>query len=336
MSIRSKKILLIKRPSGELGKECFSIENGTVPNPSKNEISVRTLFLSVDPYMRNRMNDILSYVAPYRLNDVLHGDGICQVMESQSLQYKVGDILAGILPWQQYAVLPGSHRLEKIEKTTNLNPTTYLSVLGLTGLTAYFGIIDIAQPKKGETVVISGAAGAVGSVAGQIANIKGCRVIGITGSEKKTDFIMRDLGFDDAINYSEVRNIRKPLRKSCPDGVDVYFDNVGGEISDAVIYQINDFARIVLCGQISLYNQNRLVLGPRLLSQLIIHRARMQGYIVYDYAKRYPEARRELKKWIQTGKLINTEQIIDGFEKLPDALISLFSGANTGKLIVRV
>ena len=336
MSIPSKKILLIKRPSGELLTECFKIVEESVPQPAKNEILVKTIYLSVDPYMRNRMNDARSYVAPYELNDVLEGDGIAQVIKSENPDFESGDLLTGMLPWKQYSVLSDNHRLEKIEKIRGVSDTAYLGVLGLTGLTAYFGLLEIAHPQSNETVVISGAAGAVGSVAGQIAKIKGCRVIGIVGSADKADFISRELGFDGAINYSEHRNIRKPLRELCSAGVDIYFDNVGGEISDAVIYQINDFARIVLCGQISLYNQKRLVMGPRLLPQLIIHRVKMQGFIVYDYAKRFPDARRDLINWLQNKRLIHKEQIVDGFDKMPASLISLFSGANTGKLIVRV
>jgi hypothetical protein len=284
--------------------------------------------------MRNRMNDVKSYIEPYMLNQPITSDAVGVVLESRSTDFTPGDMVAGVFPWQTYVRIPGRN-LYRI-RHTDISPTLYLGLLGLTGLTAYFGLLDIGKPVSGETVVISGAAGAVGSVAGQIARIKGCHTIGIAGSDEKCELLTGKLGFGEAINYKSGPNIRKPLRSACPAGVDVYFDNVGGEISDSVMFFLNDFARIVLCGQISLYNSNRLSVGPRLLAQMVIHRVLMQGFIVYDYRTRFEEARDQLYQWLKAGQLINHESISEGFESLPHALAGLFNGQNTGKQIVQV
>jgi NADPH-dependent curcumin reductase CurA len=334
MSRVSKKILLANRPSSELSQTNFEFTEEAVRNPGEQEILVRARYFSVDPYMRNRMNDVKSYISPYMVGAALEGDVIAEVIESEHPEFKCGDLVCGMLPWQEYtSCIPT--RLEQIRPTEEVGETAYLGVLGLTGLTAYFGMLNIGKPNETETVVISAAGGAVGSVAGQIAKIKKCRVIGITGSEVKTKFIVNDLGFNEAINYKSFRNIRKPIREYCPDGVDIYFDNVGGELSDAVFYQLNNFSRVVLCGQISLYNQNCLIMGPRLYAQFIVHRVKIQGFIVYDYAQEFPRARRQLSQWIKKGQLKINEQIVNGFENLPKALMSLFQGENTGKLLVQ-
>ena len=256
-------------------------------------------------------------------------------METKSDQLNVGDLVVGNLPWQEYATIK-SKRVEKILADEAIPSTAYLSVLGLTGLTAYFGLLDIGEPRSGETVVISAAAGAVGSVAGQIARIKGCKVIGIAGGEKKCSYLKNDLLFDETIDYKKAPNIRKELRKICPQKVDIYFDNVGGDISDGVFYMLNNKARIVLCGQISLYNKNRLSMGPRLYPQFLIHRVKMQGFIVYDYAIKFSEAQNQLKHWIVDGTIKYNENIIEGFENLPAAFLGLFTGENIGKQLVKV
>ncbi len=331
---KTRAVLLKSRPSGALTRENFTFSEVAIQSPAAEQVLVEIRYFSVDPYMRNRMNDVKSYVEPYALEQPVNGDAIGQVLESRSSDFKPGDWVTGIMPWQEYALIEVRH-LHKIEYE-DVSCTAYLSILGLTGLTAYFGLLDIGKPVSGETVVISGAAGAVGSVAGQIARIKGCHAIGIAGSDEKCDYLTGTLGFSEAINYRSRPNIRKPLRAACPAGVDVYFDNVGGEISDSVMFFLNDHARIVLCGQISLYNSNRLPVGPRLLAQMIIHRVQMQGFIVYDYRDRYNDARRQLYQWLQAGKLIDRETIVEGFDKLPDALIGLFSGDNIGKQIVKI
>jgi len=331
---RIRTIKLKSRPRGLPTTDNFELVEMDMPMAQAGEVLVRLTYFSVDPYMRNRMNDVKSYIEPYALNEPLSGDAIGEVIESKSEALLPGDMVTGIFPWQEYAVKKASS-LRKIE--SNVLPiTAHLGILGLTGLTAYFGMLDIGCPEKGETVVVSGAAGAVGQVAGQIAKIKGCKVIGIAGSKQKVDYLQNNLGFDAAINYKEHRNIRRPLRSVCPKGVDIYFDNVGGEISDNVIYMLNDHARIVLCGQIALYNSSRIEVGPRLNAQFIIHRVRMEGFIVYDYASRYSEAISRLSRWMKEGRLQYSENIVEGFDNIIDAFLGLFKGKNLGKQLVKV
>ncbi|TFH00043.1 MAG: NADP-dependent oxidoreductase [Calditrichales bacterium] len=330
-----KKILLKDRPSGQVSTEQFEIVNDMVPVPGPKEILVRTRYLSVDPYMRNRMNNVESYVAPFEVGAPIHSDGIAEVVESNDPELKVGDLVYGSFAWQEY-VIPDLKRTRKIPVDEGISPTYYLSLFGLTGLTAYFGLLDIGQPRSGETVVISAAAGAVGAIAGQIAKIHGCRVIGITGSADKAAHLTNDLGFDAVINYKATPNIRKALRAVSPDRVDIYFDNVGGDISDGVFNWLNNHSRVILCGQIALYNLNRLSMGPRMYPQFLIHRTKLQGFIVYDYVKEFGHAVEHLKQWYREGKLIQRENAIDGFDNLPQAFLGLFSGENTGKQLVRI
>ena len=334
MSLKTKTILLAKRPRGELTEENFLLDDREVHEPGLGEVRVRTIYFSVDPYMRNRMNDVPSYITPYELNQPITGDALGEVIESASEQFPVGTLVTGMMPWQEVCTLQ-SKRLQMVD-TGMGSITSYLGILGLTGLTAYFGLLDIGNPRAGESVVISGAAGAVGLVAAQIAKIKGCYVTGIAGSDTKTAYLKDELDLDEAINYKQVPNIRRQLRKALPQGVDVYFDNVGGEISDGIMYLLRDYARIILCGQISLYNSGRIETGPRLQAQMIIHRVKMQGFIVYDYSSRFNQARRELATWIKQGKLKQPENIIYGFENLPKALMGLFKGENLGKQLVQV
>jgi NADPH-dependent curcumin reductase CurA len=331
----NNKIILKSRPSGKLTSDIFEIIQEEIPTIGESEVLLKTKYLSVDPYMRNRMNAVKSYIEPYELNAPLSGDAIAEVIESNSDNLKIGDLVTAELPWQEFvAIKPDKLRLISTDK--EIPVTAYLGALGLTGLTAYFGILDIGKPKQGETVVVSGAAGAVGSIAGQIAKLKGCQVIGIAGKEEKVNYLKNELHFDNAINYKGSKNIRKELKKSCPEGVDIYFDNVGGEISDTVMYLLNEYSRIIMCGQISLYNQNRISMGPRLNAQLIIKRAKMQGFILYDYADQFEEAQQELTMWINEGKLIYHENIVKGFENSVDALLGLFRGDNIGKQIVKI
>lgn len=330
-----KKILLNTRPSGMLNEDNLKLIEGEIPKPDSGQILVKSKYISVDPYMRNRMNNVESYVAPFELNQPLSGDVIAEVVESNYKGFDPGDLVTGQLPWQEYSVVSPS-KVEKIEADKNLSPTEYLGSLGLTGLTAYFGLLDIGKPKSGETVVISGAAGAVGSIAGQIAKIKGCKVIGIAGSDQKCTYLKDELKFDEVINYKNSPNIRKALRKISPDKVDIYFDNVGGDISDGVFYLLNNFSRVILCGQIALYNLNRLSMGPRLYPQFLIRRTKLQGFIVYDYRDQFKEAREHLREWLIEGKIKSHENIVEGFENIPSALLGLFSGDNIGKQIVKI
>jgi NADPH:quinone reductase len=284
--------------------------------------------------MRGRMNDIKSYVLPFQLNEVLNGEIVGEVIESKSYVFVKGDFVVGNLGWQDYSIV-------NEKEVRKINPeiapvTTALGVLGMPGLTAYFGLLDIGQPKQDETVVVSGAAGAVGSIVGQIAKIHGCRVVGIAGADKKSKYLIDELGFDSAINYKTASNLRKELKEACPDGVDIYFDNVGGEISDAVISLINKKARIPLCGQISLYNETQIPTGPRIQPSLLIKSALMKGFLVHNYEDRFDEGIRHLADWLTEKKLKYAENIVEGLENSPMAFIGLFAGENLGKQIVKV
>ncbi len=323
----------MSRPQGMPTYENFELVTNSLPTINEGELLIRTIYLSVDPYMRGRMNGVKTYVDPFQLNEVLIGGVVGEVVESKNNDFKTGEIVEGRLGWSDFSVSNGSN-IRKIDPT--LAPiSTSLGVVGMPGLTAYFGLLDIGKAKEGETVVISGAAGAVGMVAGQIAKIKGCRVIGIAGSEEKVNYLSNQLGFDQTINY-KTENVLDALKAACPSGVDIYFDNVGGEISDAVIKLINYKARIIVCGQISQYNNEQIETGPRIQGQLIQRSALMQGFIVSDYADRFGEGYRQLGKWVKEGRLQYRENVVDGLENAPDAFIGLFRGDNIGKQLVRV
>ena len=293
---------------------------------------VRTNFLSVDPYMRGRMVDRKSYTAPVQLGEVMVGEVVGTVESSRDSTFAPGDIVQGHIGWQQYGTLPGK-RLRRVEP--GLPISTALHVVGMPGLTAYFGLLTVCEPESGETVVVSGAAGAVGTAVGQIAKIKGCRVVGVAGSDEKIDFITGELGFDVGINYKTVE-IYPALKEACPDGIDVYFDNVGGTTTDAVFGLINEHGRMAICGQISQYNATEVEYGPRLLWNLIVKRARVQGLLVSDFVDRFDQALAELRAWVDSGQLKYRERITDGIENAPQAFIEMLNGANIGKQLVRV
>lgn len=279
------------------------------------------------------MSDRKSYVAPFEVGKPMVGGIISEVIDPNGMSLSKGDIVLGNLDWRTYQTA----NVEAIRKVdTSLAPmSAYLGILGMTGLTAYFGLLDIGQPQPGETVVVSGAAGAVGSVVGQIAKIKGARAVGIAGSEEKKRYLLDTLGFDAVVNYKD-GNFKAQLKDACPNGVDVYFDNVGGEVSDAVLNLINHGARIPLCGQISLYNLTKADLGPRMQSQLLINSALMKGFIVSDYANRFAEGIKDLSAWVKEGKLKYQETVEEGFSKIPEAFLGLFKGNNIGKYLVKV
>ena len=330
----NRQILFVKRPTGKPDESCFKLVTSEIPRPTNGHVLLRTRFLSVDPYMRGRMNDRRSYVAPFQLNEVLTGGIVGEVVESKSNNFVKGNFVVGNLGWQDYSIA-NEKEVRKIEP--EIAPvSTALGVLGMPGLTAYFGLLDIGQPKQGETVVVSGAAGAVGTIVGQIAKIHGCRVVGIAGSDKKTKYLIDELGFDAAINYRTAPNLRKALKEACPAGVDIYFDNVGGDISDSVISLINKFARIPLCGQISLYNDEQVSMGPRLQPRLLTFSAIMQGFIVHNYENRFDEGICQLAHWLKEKKLKYAENVVEGLENAPKAFIGLFAGDNLGKQIVKV
>ncbi|WP_454191387.1 NADP-dependent oxidoreductase [Paenibacillus sp. Marseille-Q7038] len=331
---KNRQVLLIKRPEGLPTPGDFKFQDTEVERPQEGQVVVKTLYLSVDPYMRGRMNDSKSYIPPYQLNEVIKGGAVGEIVESKSDKYKEGDKVIGMLGWQLFNTVDDS-KVTKIDES--IAPVSaYLSVLGLTGLTAYFGLLDIGQPKEGETVVVSGAAGSVGMFVGQIAKIKGARVVGIAGTDEKCQYLMEELNFDAAINYKTTENIKQDLEKACPEGVDVYFDNVGGSISDAVMSLLNDHARIPLCGAISSYNSTDGDMGPRIHGQMIKTRSLLKGFVLSDYADRQSEGLQELGKWLSEGKLKYEETVVDGFDNVVEAFLQLFKGANLGKMLVKV
>lgn len=329
-----KQIVLKSRPVGTPTTGNFEIKFIGLPALAEGEVRLTAHTFSVDPYLRGRMSDAKSYIAPFQVGEPIVSGLVARVAESKADNLKVGDYVMDRLPWQEEMVVPAAG-LQKVDE--KLAPLSYyLGVLGMPGLTAYFGLLDIGKPQKGETVVISGAAGAVGLVVGQIAKIQGCRVVGIAGDDAKNDYLLKELNFDAVINYKTVENLDAALASACPSGVDVYFDNVGGEISDAVVAQINKGARIIICGQISLYNATRLPVGPRIQPTLLKRSALMQGFIVSDYAARFPEGFKALVNWVVGGQLKYTQTSYRGFDQLPEAFIALFEGKNLGKLIVEV
>ncbi len=330
--MRTNQIVLASRPKGKPILENFETKSIELPELKEGELLLEPMFYSVDPYMRGRMNDAKSYTPPYEVGKPIKGGVIAKVIKTNSSRFKINDIVTGNLPWQQH-IISTETGLLKIDST--IAPASYyLGILGMPGLTAYFGLLRIGKPKAGETVVVSGAAGAVGILVGQIAKLQGCRVIGIAGSDEKIKSLKEEFGYDEGINYKTNTDIKKTIAEACPNGVDIYFDNTGGEISDAVISNINFHARIVLCGQIALYNSTETPIGPRLQPMLLTRSVLMQGFIVSNYQNQFPEGLKNLSLWLTEGKLKYKETIIKGFDKLPSALLGLFSGDNMGKMIV--
>lgn len=331
--MQNKEILLASRPAGVPTLSNFKFVESDVPKLNDGEVLVRTRYISVDPYLRGRMREGRSYVSPFEIGQVITSGLVGEVVESRAPEFAPNDIVTGMFGWRLYNVANASE-LRKVDP--RIAPiSTALGVLGMPGLTAYFGLLDIGQPKEGETVVVSGAAGAVGMTVCQIAKIKGCRTVGIAGSDDKNQYLATELGVDVTINYKS-GDIKQALKDACPRGVDVYFDNVGGEISDAVLPLISHGARIVLCGQISLYNLDKPDVGPRPQPFLLINSALMKGFIITDYATRFAEGIMNLAQWLAAGKLKYAETVAEGFENTPKAFIGLFSGENLGKQIVKV
>lgn len=311
----------------------FEITETAMPTLNDGELLIKASFISVDPYMRSRMSDAKSYVPPFVLGKAMDGGVVAEVIESRHPDFAIGDAVLGHLQWQEIQSV-SAEKVTKLNKSVPLS--YYLGILGMTGLTAYFGLLEIGKPASGETVVVSGAAGAVGMAACQIARLKGCRVVAIAGSDEKTTYLKNVVKVDEIINYATEKNLKAAIERACPQGVDVYFDNVGGEISDAVLSNINNYARIVLCGQISGYNLTEIPVGPRPQPILVKKSALMQGFIVTNYSSRFGEGVQQLAQWLGEGKLISQETIVQGFENLPETFISLFHGKNTGKLLVEM
>jgi len=330
----NKVILLNNRPVGKPVLSDFKFVTEAMPVPDDGEILLKTLYVSVDPYLRGRMNDAKSYVPAFQLNKPIQSGMIAEVTDSNHSGYKIGDIVSGNLEWKEYQVATGKGL--QVIHTADIYLTAYLGILGMTGLTAYLGLSEIAVPKPGETMIVSGAAGAVGSIAGQLGKIMGCRVVGITGSDQKVALLKSKFHFDEAINYKNTVDLTRAIKTACPDGVDIYFDNVGGKISDAVLNNINKHARIPVCGYISMYNETMQVLGPYVQPVLVSKSALMQGFIVGDFADKFAEAKKQLFNWLRDGKLTYHETIINGFEQIPQAFLGLFEGKNEGKMIVKI
>ena len=303
-----------------------------MPKPGDGEVLVRLQYISVDPYLRGRMRDRRSYIPPFEVGQVIQSGAVGEVIESSSPKFQPGDVVTGMFGWRLHDVAKADHLMKLIP---GIPPSAALGVLGGPGLTAYFGLLDIGQPQEGETVVVSGAAGAVGMTVCQIAKMKGCRVVGTAGSDEKNEYLRRELGVDVAINYKTTENMSAALKAACPAGIDIYFDNVGGEISDAVLPLLNEGARIVLCGQISIYNSDKPDTGLRPQPFLLVNKAMMKGFIITQYGKRFPEGIAQLAQWFMSGKLKHAETIVEGFDNTPRAFIGLFSGDNLGKQVVK-
>jgi NADPH-dependent curcumin reductase len=325
--------LAARRPVGLPERRDWSLTEEPVREPGEGEFLVKILYLSLDPAMRGWMNEGRSYIAPVGIGDVMRAQGAGRVIASKHKGFAVGDAVAGPFGVQEYALSKGEG-VHKVDPALAPLPV-YLGALGMTGMTAYFGLLEVGKPEPGQTVVVSGAAGAVGMVAGQIARIRGCRVVGIAGGAEKGRFLVSELGFDAAVDYKS-ENVRNALRQHCPKGIDVFFDNVGGEILDAALANLARHARIVICGAISQYNDMSAIKGPRNYLSLLINRASMTGMVVFDYADRYAEASKVMAGWFAEGRLKSREDIVPGFATFPETLLKLFAGENVGKLVLKV
>lgn len=330
-ALTNHQFKLAKRPVGMVQRSDFDYTQSPVPEPGDGEVLVKVLYISLDPAMRGWMNEGRSYIPPVAIGEVMRAGAVGRVVASKDPKIAVGDHVVGTLGVQEYAVAKGK-QLTKVDPRLAPLPV-YLGTLGMPGMTAYFGLLEVGKPKAGDTVVVSGAAGAVGQVVGQIAKIKGCRVVGIAGGQDKCDYL-RSIGFDAAIDYKH-QDVQAALKEHCPKGVDVYFDNVGGDILDAVLTRLAMHARIVICGAISQYNEAKMR-GPSNYMMLLVTRSSMTGMVVFDYADRYAEGAREMAGWMASGQLKTREDIVAGLETFPDTLQKLFKGENTGKLVLKV
>jgi NADPH-dependent curcumin reductase CurA len=333
MAISNHKFLLAARPVGMPKRSDWTYAEEPVSEPKDGELLVKVLYISLDPAMRGWMNEARSYSPPVGIGEVMRALAAGIVTTSRNPHFAVGDYVSGAFGVQEYALSDG-RGVTKLDARMVPLPK-YLSVLGMTGMTAYFGLLDTGQPKPGETVVVSAAAGAVGAVVGQIAKIKGCRAVGIAGGAEKCRYIVQDLGFDAAIDYKS-EDVKKSLRKHCPEGLNVYFDNVGGTILEAALANLARGARIVICGAISQYCNTGPVAGPSNYMSLLVNRATMKGMLVFDYADRYAQAGAEMAAWMAAGKLKSREDIVEGLATFPETLLKLFKSENTGKLMLKV
>ena len=334
MADRNRRLVLAERPSGMVNESTTRLEEPELPELGPGEALAKVRYISIDPTIRTWMDDAPGYLPPIGVGEVVRSGGVAEIVQSNSERYSPGDLVFGLTGWQEYVIADEGQRALQI-LPAGVSPTAALGVLGLNGTTAYFGLLDVGKLKEGDVVVISGAAGATGSAAGQIAKIKGAaKVVGIAGGPQKCSWIVDELGFDAAIDYKN-DDVAARLRELCPDGIDVYFDNVGGAILDACLAQIAMRGRVVLCGAISSYNEAGAQ-GISNYAALIIRRGRMEGFIVLDYFDRLADAQAELAGWLGEGRLKSAEHVVEGLEHAPDALNLLFTGGNTGKVVVRV
>ena len=335
--LSNRQVRLASRPVGLPTRASWRFTNEPVAEPGPGGVLVKTLYLSLDPAMRGWMNEGKSYIAPVEIGAVMRAGGVGRVMASQNPAFAVGDHVSAGLDVQEYCLIAQDQikrsGIFKIDASLGLTP--WLNVLGMPGMTGYFGLLDVGQPKAGETVVVSGAAGAVGQTVGQIAKLKGCRVVGIAGGQAKCDRVVKELGFDACIDYKN-GDVKAGLKEHCPQNVDIYFDNVGGEILDTVLTRISRGARIIICGAISQYNNTTPVKGPANYLSLLVNRARMEGIVVFDYADRYPRAVAELAGYLKAGTMKSKEDVVQGLDNFPEALLKLFNGENFGKLVLQV
>ncbi|RXG28640.1 NADP-dependent oxidoreductase [Leeuwenhoekiella palythoae] len=327
-------ILLNNRPEGTPNLGNFKFEEQSVGDPQEGELLVKSKYVSVDPYLRGRMNDTKSYVPPFEVGKPLTSGIIAEVIESKHPDYKAGDYVSKVMPWKTLQVIT-TEDLHKVD-ASKAPLSAYLGILGMTGLTAYTGLTEIGKPKENETLLVSGAAGAVGSIVGQIGKLLGLRVVGIAGSDEKINMLKQNFNFDAGINYKTTDDLTAAIKEHCPEGVDIYFDNVGGEISDAVLYHINKYARIINCGAIAVYNETTIPKSLSVQPFLIKNSALMQGFIVSNYASKFEEAIAQLAEWLKQEKLVYTETIVEGFENIPQAFLDLFDGKNKGKMIIKI
>ncbi|EMK3322043.1 NADP-dependent oxidoreductase [Vibrio vulnificus] len=333
----NRQIVLASRPVGAPTAENFALNQSDIPTPAQGEMLLRSVYLSLDPYMRGRMSDAKSYAEPVGIDEVMVGGTVCQVEVSNHAEFEVGEWVLAYTGWQDYAISNGEG-LIKLGKQPS-HPSYALGVMGMPGFTAYMGLLDIGQPKEGDTLVVAAATGAVGSMVGQIGKLKGCRVIGIAGGEEKCQFAKETLGFDECIDH-KATDFAEQLAKVCHNGIDIYFENVGGKVFDAVMPLLNTGARIPLCGLISQYNATSLPEGPdrmsMLMAQLLIKRIKMQGFIIFDdYGHRYGEFAADMSQWLAQGKIHYREHLVQGLENAPDAFIGLLEGKNFGKMVVQ-
>ena len=336
-ALKNHQVRLASRPVGLPTRANWSFAEETVTEPGPGDVLVKTLYLSLDPAMRGWMNEGKSYIPPVEINAVMRAGGVGRVIASNNPAFAVGDVVNAGLDVQEYCLIPEESikRSGLFKVDPSLGLTTWTNVLGMPGMTGFFGLMEVGLPKTGETVVVSGAAGAVGQTVGQIAKLKGCRVVGIAGGQAKCDWVVKELGFDACIDYKN-SDVRKGLKEHCPNGVDIYFDNVGGEILDMVLAKINRKARIIICGAISQYNNTTPVKGPSNYLSLLVNRARMEGIVVFDYADRYHLAVAEMAGHLKTGAMKSKEDVVQGIENFPEALLKLFNGENFGKLVLQV